>query len=445
MHHIWAIIELTSAIARLLEQPDLARLARVCRDLWEAAVPLIWKELNDISVFRPLLKIAGDKWGGFDCPTDKLTAQPHYEGLSNNRLALHAKFVRRLKCVLDMTRYPVLKALLNAPSFNGSLVNLKSLEIILYPLDDTCDGVALFRTFYTPILTHLRITVNSISDQNRTEPLRGLIQAVTTWDLPALQNLGLLWRISTRVDPSPIEQVLRTHQQLRVVEIAMPECSQEIIETVKQLPALQTLKLNYWDGPDEPFLPTSPTMMRGFPRLISLDIRSNLSPIRHLLTLIESDQMRVFKMSASHVNTALDHRMDSMLECLTRFKGLKEVELHLGINIIWEDIEPVLACRGITRFSLISNLAHWIPVERTHLDAMVQAWPDLSCLELTNSYYPSSLGGPLIELADLLHITNIRPSIRTLRISFDAHRYGQEDVVALVPSPTESISPSRLE
>ncbi|KIO24920.1 hypothetical protein M407DRAFT_25672 [Tulasnella calospora MUT 4182] len=74
---------------------------------------------------------------------------------------------------------------------------------------------------------------------------------------------------------------------------------------------------------------------------------------------------------------------------------------------------------------------------------MVQAWPYLSHLAVTHAYYQPITGTPLIKLADLIHVTNTRPSLRSLGISFDARRDGQEDVFALVTTPTQSIPVSR--
>ncbi|KIO24921.1 hypothetical protein M407DRAFT_244239, partial [Tulasnella calospora MUT 4182] len=63
MHRIWIIPEVTTAILWLLERPDQARMARVCRSLWYSAVPLVWEELYDIAPFETFLCITED---GFD-------------------------------------------------------------------------------------------------------------------------------------------------------------------------------------------------------------------------------------------------------------------------------------------------------------------------------------------------------------------------------------------
>lgn len=343
---------------------------------------------------------------------------------------------------INLEAYRIVELLSGTPSFRESLIRLSSLELTAGRLlNDTYDTTIIFRTFYTPNLTHIRILVDLAHHQVCAEPFRGLVQAITASHLPALRSLGLQSNGGTCADPFYLEEALRAHQQLEAVEIVTPDCTREVLEILKSLPVLRTLELRFWrqltnESP-------SPAIGKGFPRLISLNTRTELTTMKQLLPSVESDQVELFKMSVYHDESTGDHRMDTMLECLSRFKELKEVELQLGIDIIWEDIEPVLACRGLTGFSLISTQLKWIPIGRAHLDGMVQAWPNLSHLAITHAYHRPSTGSPLIKLADLVHLTNTCPSLRSLRISFDARRDGQEDIFALVATPTASISPSR--
>ncbi|KAG8944808.1 hypothetical protein FRC04_001546 [Tulasnella sp. 424] len=441
MHRVWAIEEVASNILCFLDWPDQARMARVCRRLWGTAIPLIWEELYDVSVFKTFLDFEEDDPDDGNAIKDDLSVPSQHRSFLSDRLALHSQFIRKMEFDIDSKTYRIVEPLLGTPSFRESLIRLRSLELTVGLLNNTDDASIIFRAFYTPNLTHIRIVVDVVHHHVCAEPFRGLVQAVTASHLPALRSLGLQSNGGTRADPFYLEEALRAHQQLESVEIVTPDCNREVLEILKNLPVLRTLELRFSRHlTDESPLPS---IGKGFPHLISLDVRTELTTIKQLLPSIESNQVEVLKMSIYHDESTQDHRMDTMLEGLSRFKELKEVELQLGIDIIWEDIEPVLACRGLTSFSLISTQLKWIPIDRAHLDGMVQAWPNLSDLAITHAYHRPSTGSPLIKLADLVHLTNTCPSLRSLRISFDARQDGQEDIFALVTTPTASISPSR--
>ncbi|KAG9043377.1 hypothetical protein FS837_009685 [Tulasnella sp. UAMH 9824] len=435
MHQTWTIPEVATAILRRLEWADLARMARVCHGLSEMAIPLIWDELYDISVFTALLGITEDGFEGPDIFMDN-SSVPQCEEPVYGRLAHHTRFIRKVDFALNSNACRILKFLSNTPSFNESLVKLKSLDIVLDLPKETIDGAVLFRTFYTPIMTRIGIAVNF---QTPAEHLRSFLQAITTSHLPSLQSLYIESTGRNSIDPFYLEDVLRAHQQLQEVDITTADCTQEMLEVLDDLPLLRDLSLRFWNHSVEESLPILSMMGKGFPHLVRLDICCALKIINQVLGSIESGQMEAFKMSVPWPGLNSDPRMGRMLERLWQFPELKEVELRLGITVVWEDIKPVLACRGLTRFSLIAGQVEWIPIDGTHLDAMAQAWPHLSELTLTHTTYHNMTGTPLIKLADLVHLTDTRPSLRSLCISFDARRNGQEEVFALVTAPTETI------
>ncbi|KAG8951158.1 hypothetical protein FRC00_007392 [Tulasnella sp. 408] len=413
-------------------------MARVCHGLWEMAIPLIWEELDDISAFTALLGITEDGLEGPDTPMEN-SSIPHCEEPVYNRLASHARSIRKMELTLNSKACRILKLLSNMPSFNKNLVKLKSLDVAVDPLKETIDGAVLFRTFHTPIMTRISILVDSVSVQTPAEPLRSFVQAITTSHLPILQSLCIESAGSSSIDPFYLEEVLRAHQQLQEVEIITGDCTQEMLEILKDLPVLRDLRLRFWNHSAEESLPVLSMMEKGFPHLVRLEIRCALKVINQILGSIESGQIEAFKMSVPWADLNSDLRMGRMLERLWQFTELKEVELRLGITVVWEDIEPVLACRGLMRFSLISAQLEWIPIDGTHLDTMAQAWPHLLHLSVTHAYHQPMTGTPLIKLADLIHLTDTRPSLRSLCISFDARRDGQEDIFALVAAATETI------
>ncbi|KAG9043376.1 hypothetical protein FS837_009684 [Tulasnella sp. UAMH 9824] len=413
-------------------------MARVCHSIWEMAIPLIWEELYDISVFTALLGITEDGFEGPDIFMDN-SSVPQCEEPVYSRLAYHARFIRTMEFTLNSKAWRIVKILSNTPSFNESLVKLKFLDIAVDPLKETVDGAVLLRTFHTPIMTRIGILVDSVNVQTPAEPLRSFVQAITTSHLPSLQSLCIESAGSSSIDPFYLEEVLRAHQQLQEVEIITADCTQEMLEILKDLPVLRDLRLRFWNHSVEESLPILSMMEKGFPHLVRLDIRCALKAINQVLGSIESEQMEAFKMSVPWAGLNSDLRMGRMLERLWQFTELKEVELRLGITVVWEDIEPVLACRGLTRFSLISAQLEWIPIDGTHLDAMAQAWPHLSHLAVTHAYHQPMTGTPLVKLADLIHLTNTRPSLRSLCISFDARRNGQEQIFDLLTAPTETI------
>ncbi|KAG8951157.1 hypothetical protein FRC00_007391, partial [Tulasnella sp. 408] len=334
----------------------------------------------------------------------------------------------------------ILKLLSNTPSFNENLVKHKSLDIVVELPKETIDGAVLFRTFHTPIMTRIGIAVDSVNVQTPAEPLRSFLQAITTSHLPILQSLYIGESPgSSSIDPSYLEEVLRAHQQLQKVEITTADCTQKMLEILKDLPVLRDLGLMFWNPSVEESLPVLSMMEKGFPHLVRLEIRCALKAINQVLGSIESGQMEAFKIRVPLPGFNSDPRMGRMLERLWQFTELKEVELRLGITVVWEDIQPVLACRDMTQFSLIAAQSEWIPIDGTHLDAMAQAWPHLSHLTVTHANYHNMTGTPLIKLADLIHLTNTRPSLRSLCISFDARRDGQENIFSLVTAPTETI------
>ncbi|KIO33531.1 hypothetical protein M407DRAFT_231596 [Tulasnella calospora MUT 4182] len=297
MHRIWAIPEVATTVLRLLEWPDQAHMARVCRGLWEMAIPLIWEEIYDISVFTAFLGTTKDDSEGLDIFTDHSSVAPHGGEPVHDRLAFHARFVRTMEFTLDSKACQVVQLLSNTPSFNESLVKLKSLDIAADLRKDTIDGTILFRTFQTHIMTRIRISVNSVSPEIPAEPLRSFVQAIATSHLPVLQSFYIESVGSSSIDPFYLEEVLRAHQRLQEVEIITADCTPETLEILKNLPVLRDLRLRFWHYPAERSLPMSPTDGYGFRHLVRLDIRCDLKTIKQVLGSIESDQMEAFKMS----------------------------------------------------------------------------------------------------------------------------------------------------
>lgn len=75
MHRIWAIEEVAATILCLLDWSDQARMARVCRKLWGTAIPLIWEELYDVSVFKPFLDFEEGDPGDCNAIKDDLSVR----------------------------------------------------------------------------------------------------------------------------------------------------------------------------------------------------------------------------------------------------------------------------------------------------------------------------------------------------------------------------------
>lgn len=113
-----------------------------------------------------------------------------------------------MEFVLDARTHRVLKPLSNVFLLNKCTVKLKSLNVTVDLPKGACDGDTLFRTFYAPVLTRIRISVYSTNREAHTELLRGLLQAVTASKLPALQSLALLWHFGSNFDPISVEKVL---------------------------------------------------------------------------------------------------------------------------------------------------------------------------------------------------------------------------------------------
>ncbi|KAG8944789.1 hypothetical protein FRC04_001527 [Tulasnella sp. 424] len=435
MHQIWAIEEVAAEILRLLLWSDRARMARVCRTLWATAIPLLWEKLYDISALQTFLELEEGDGCDSNRIQDDLSVPPQCKPLLSNRVALHAQFIRRMRLDVDSRAYRIVELLSRTP-FRESLTRLKSLELVVDFGSELYDTTILFRAFYTPTLTHIEF---SVEGGVPAEPCQGFVQAISASHLPALRSLRISVASELLADIFYLEEALRVHQQLEEVdvEIEAPDCPQEMLEILKNLPVLRTLGLRLWPyPPDSSSLTPSALPGKGFPSLVSFDARIDVPTTKQLLASIGSDRVEVFKIWAYRNESSLEDRMEEMLEGLSRFKGLKEVELELEIDIIWEDIQPVLTCRGITRFFLISRQFNWIPIDRTHLDAMTQAWPKLTHLAVTHSFYRPHTGSPQIKLADLLHLTDSLPSIRELRISFDARRDGQEDIFGLATAPS---------
>ncbi|KAG8944792.1 hypothetical protein FRC04_001530 [Tulasnella sp. 424] len=437
MHQVWAIEEVAAEILRLLLWSDQARMARVCRTLWATAIPLLWEKMYDISALQTFLELEEGDGCDPNHIQDDLSVPPQCKPLLSNRVALHAQLIRRVLLTVDLKAYRIVELLSRTP-FRESLTRLKSLELVVEFGSEYHDATILFRAFYTPTLTHIGIFDESGVPA---EPCRGFVQAITASHLPALRSLAISVGSDPLADPSYLEEALRVHQQLEEVEvqIAAPDCTQEMLETLKNLPVLRALALRLLPYlPDWSSLTPPALLVKGFPSLVSFGARTDLPTMKQLLASIGSDRMEVLKISINRREASLEDRMDEMLEGLSRFKGLKEVELRLEIDIIWEDIQPVLACGGLTRFSLISHHSKWISINRTHLNAMTQAWPKLTHLAVTgtHSIYRPETGSPQIKLADLLHLTDSLPSVRSLHISFDARRDGQEDIFAFVTAPS---------
>ncbi|KAG9018115.1 hypothetical protein FRB90_012203 [Tulasnella sp. 427] len=381
-----------------------------------------------------------------------LKVQPHSPNeLASQRLLLHARLLQTLDFRLTSKSHSIVKDLLEIPSFNENLIKLRSLlfETFFYDTDNATD---VFATFYTPRLTRLSITADSTHNlADRSDQLfRGLLKAVATSYLPAIRSLEL--RVGSRCynfESGALESTLITHQGLQFIRLELETFTQGMLRTLKSLPELQSLSLRFnnprgQQGNFSSFYPGTP---KGFLRLTDLTLQCGPAATRQLLQLIDAEQLQVLRASMAPEDR-IGHPVDGViLEGALRFTKLRELSLRSSVNFTWEDIEPALSCREMTRFSLVWHLRRrYILDDPMHLDAMAEAWPRLSDLTLGHAEYVTCYAGPsAVNLADVRRLTDKLPSLRRLTLSFDARRAGQEEVFAL--STTESIYPSesRLE
>ncbi|KAG9018116.1 hypothetical protein FRB90_012204 [Tulasnella sp. 427] len=383
-------------------------MARVSRILWETTIPLVWEKVEDALAFDNLLK-AGDRRPG------------------GNGNSLGSSSI---------------------PSFKENLVKLQSLEIVMGTLYyRTNSAIAIFPLFLAPSLTKLSILIEDLHPFKPEQPLQGLVEVVGTADLPLIRSLKLQSWGQQVLDSLALGKALRAHENLQTIETSFATYTQDTIELFKGLPMLQSLHTRLWGGARGDFPSSRSVIAKGFPRLTTLNICSGPAVLKQVLLSVKSDQMQVIKASIYPEDMAPGQRIElgTMLEGISTFTRLRQLELMPSFNLPWEVIEHTLACRNLTRFRLISTQMNWMAISRVHLDAMAEAWPCLTDLAMTYNVQPPGNGSPSIKLADLPHLTNKLPSLQTLNISFDARRAGQEEVFALLKKGQTRSSENRLE
>lgn len=264
--------------------------------------------------------------------------------------------------------------------------------------------------------------------KNEDDQASGLIANLIHFS-PALVNLVLAEDFGTRISGALAMLEPTSWSKLRVLCLES-YVSPQIVPTLGNLPALETMEIRFIDN-EEHHSPNTTSSKSLFPRLTSLQLSAaNLTSIPTQFLLGPGNAPRLIELTLYMTDDV--PVASSLRECfatlLSRRLGLTRITvlappMRLSPQTVQDratlgTIEPLFALKGL------SDLTVSLPftLDNAALLSIAEVWPSMEVLNLLGQDQPYSRTD--VTLGGLAHFVAKCPSLRHLTLNFDASDVG---------------------
>ncbi|KAG8900871.1 hypothetical protein FRC00_010661 [Tulasnella sp. 408] len=393
MHPIWNITELLAYILLFLDEKlDLLQCSLVCRAFSVEAIRLIWKEVDD---FHNLLgcfprDIVSTKMSGPKSePTRTFLLLDFPNAAEWNHMRSRASMIRELT-FSDSDNYDPLLEVIQRHNINLTFPELISLHLYVTV---TKRSQSFFPLFSASRLQKLDINFDGSNNRLVNKSMKTLLAQGHP-----LRRLEIGATSLPDVSQGYLTQLLETTPTIDSLCLMLETLAgEDIVQAAARLPQLRELDLKF-TGRDGERTEYSP----GFESLVLLDTWGPYTSALAVACAVNSPNMEEVHMSL--MGEIVGPR-GSLFQRIASMANLKSVSLTFHDSGIpqWADVEPILSCRFISKFSIMLG-PFGLEVDDQVLRAIIHAWPNLTYLRLGGLYdNPSRFTRPsLYGLGELL-------------------------------------------